>query len=193
MVALAIGMNERMNCAQPQQYGLARVGNPTGLRSDPSSRPGRCAAALRLAVLVLLACFFPFAQASPETARQEVFAAERAFARSMGDRNLSAFGGFIADEAIFFSGQGPLRGKPQIVASWSRYFEAPIAPFSWEPDQVEVLESGSLALSTGLVRDSRGQVIGRFNSIWRLESPGTWRVVFDKGSPPSAADKGAAP
>jgi hypothetical protein len=25
-------------------------------------------------------------------------------------------------------------------------------------------------------------LIARFNSIWRLEAPGTWRVVFDGGT-----------
>jgi hypothetical protein len=29
-------------------------------------------------------------------------------------------------------------------------------------------------------------VIARFNSIWRLEAPGRWRVIFDNGSPPTA-------
>ena len=69
------------------------------------------------------------------------------------------------------------------------YFATPEAPFSWEPDQVEVLESGTLALSTGPVRDPAGVVIARFNSIWRLEAANRWRVVFDKGSPPSPGPK----
>ncbi len=124
------------------------------------------------------------------TLQQQVFAAERAFARTMADRNVDAFAAFVADEAIFFGGgTAPLRGKAQVVSVWSAFFEGETAPFSWEPDQVEVLDSGTLALSTGLVRDPEGKVIARFNSIWRLEAPDVWRVVFDKGSPPGAADK----
>ncbi len=128
-------------------------------------------------------------QAVSSALQQQVFAAERAFARSMADRNPEAFASFIAAEAIFFDGRAPLRGKAQVVSGWSRFFEGEAAPFSWEPDQVEVLDSGTLALSTGLVRDPEGKVIGRFNSIWRLEAPGTWRVIIDKGSPPSAAER----
>jgi hypothetical protein len=48
---------------------------------------------------------------------------------------------------------------------------------------VEVVDSGTLAYSGGPVYDPSGKVVGRFNSIWRLEAPGTWRVVFDRGSP----------
>ena len=124
------------------------------------------------------------------TAQQQVFAAERAFAKSMADRRLEDFAKFLSDEAIFFGGKDVHRGKAEVVGAWSGFFEGAQAPFSWEPDQVEVLASGELALSTGLVRDPSGKVIARFNSIWRLEAPETWRVIFDKGSPPSAQEAG---
>ena len=52
-----------------------------------------------------------------------------------------------------------------------------------EPDIVEVLDSGTMALTSGPVHDPKGELIGRFNSIWRLEPDGRWRVVFDRGAP----------
>ena len=117
------------------------------------------------------------------TLQRQVTDAERAFARTMAERDHAAFASHLADEAVFFSGETPLRGRDAVAADWRRFFEGPAAPFSWEPDRVEVLESGSLALSTGPVYDPAGKVIGRFNSIWRREASGQWRVVFDKGSP----------
>jgi ketosteroid isomerase-like protein len=153
----------------------------------PSRRFGAAAAAVLLTVISATPLHAAgAAQASPQ---DQVFAAERAFAKAMADRDLPAFSVSIADEAIFFTRAAPLRGKPEVVASWSRFFEGARAPFSWEPDRVEVLSSGTLALSTGLVRDPDGKVIGRFNSVWRQEAPGVWRVVFDKGSPPEPGDK----
>lgn len=106
----------------------------------------------------------------------------------MAERDPQAFARAIAEEAIFFNGPIALRGKAQVVSGWAPFFEGKIAPFSWDPDQVEVLESGNLALSSGLVRNAEGKVIARFNSIWRLQAPGVWRVVFDKGSPPNPGD-----
>lgn len=126
--------------------------------------------------------------AAPESLQEQVVAAEIAFAKSMADRDLSAFTSYLSDEAVFFTGSNPLRGKAAIAAGWSRFFEGPAAPFSWAPDRVEVLHSGTLALSTGLVRDPSGKVVGRFNSVWRREAAGIWRVVFDKGSPPEPGD-----
>lgn len=115
--------------------------------------------------------------------RDEVLAAERAFARTMERRDLASFAEFVAKEAVFFNGPTSLRGRQAVVDGWSRYFAVKDAPFSWEPDAVEVLDSGALALSTGPVKDPSGKVVGRFNSIWRREAPGVWRVVFDRGSP----------
>ena len=62
-------------------------------------------------------------------------------------------------------------------------FRGESIPFSWEPEQVEVLDSGTLALSTGPVYDPNGKLIATFTSIWRQEMPGKWRIVFDKGNP----------
>jgi ketosteroid isomerase-like protein len=139
--------------------------------------------------IALAGSAFDGAMGQSDSPREQVFAAERAFAKSMADRSLGEFSLYVSDEAIFFTDTVPLRGKPEVVAAWSRFFEAKAAPFSWEPDRVEVLQSGTLALSTGLVRDSSGKVISRFNSIWRKEAPGVWRVVFDKGSPLEPRDK----
>ena len=158
--------------------------NPIDLRHSRMSRIAK-----HFAVTTLLAIPWQVAMPAPDSPQQQVFAAERAFAKSMADRDASAFATHVSDEAIFFNGTGVLRGKQEVIAAWSRFFKDKAAPFSWEPDRVEVLQSGTLALSTGLVRDPNGKVIGRFNSVWRREAPGVWRVVFDKGSPAETPDK----
>jgi len=119
---------------------------------------------------------------SHEQATREVEATERAFAKTMADRDHAAFTTFLADETVFFGSKEPLRGKAAVAAAWKRYYEKPAAPFSWAPERVEVLDSGDLALSTGPVHDPDGKLIATFNSIWRREPGGVWRIVFDKGS-----------
>ena len=123
--------------------------------------------------------------------RSEVEATERAFARTMATRDLSAFATFIAEDAVFIEDPEPLRGRAQVVEGWKVLYAKPEAPFSWEPERVEVLASGQLALSTGPVHDPRGKLIGTFTSIWRREPGGAWRIIFDRGN--AACDCTARP
>ena len=148
----------------------------------PFSCPKRRTGTLAVVALTVLLVSLAAADDSAVDPALVVEAREIAFAKSMADRDIEAFATFVSDEAVFFNGSEPLRGKQAVVDAWSRFFEAPDAPFSWHPDVVVVLDSGTLALSSGPVYAADGSVIGRFNSVWRRESEGIWRVVFDKGS-----------
>jgi ketosteroid isomerase-like protein len=114
--------------------------------------------------------------------QRQVADTERAFAKTMADRDHAAFASFLSDETIFFSGAKVLRGKKQVADAWKRFYDGATAPFSWQPEVVEVLDSGTLALSTGPVRNPQGKLIATFTSLWRLEAPETWRIIFDKGN-----------
>jgi ketosteroid isomerase-like protein len=112
----------------------------------------------------------------------DVRAREVGFAKSMADRDFDAFRTFLHPDAVFFSGSEAIRGAEAVAAAWQPFFEGEVAPFSWAPDLVQVLESGDLALTSGPVRAASGETVGRFNSIWRRDRSGQWYVVFDKGS-----------
>ena len=79
----------------------------------------------------------PAPRASNADLVRQVAEAERAFAKTMADRDHAAFATFVSEEAVFF---------------------------------------------TGPVRNPSGKQVATFSSTWRLEAPGTWRVVFDSGN-----------
>ena len=139
-----------------------------------------------LLLVVAVLCAHAAESQTTEALAAQVRAAETAFAQTMAARDHDAFASFVADEALFFGNTSVLRGKAAVVAAWKGYFDGPRAPFSWQPETVEVLDSGTLALTSGPVRDSDGKQVGTFNSIWRREAGGRWKVVFDKGCPPCA-------
>ena len=140
-----------------------------------------CLASIALAALVGCASPPPPAPANQLALQRQVADTERAFAKTMADRDLAAFASFLADEVVFFNGPTPIRGKAAVVTAWRPYFTSPTAPFAWTPEQVEVLPTGRLALSSGPVFAPDGKQVASFTSIWRLEAPGVWRIVFDKG------------
>ncbi|HVT35443.1 MAG TPA: nuclear transport factor 2 family protein [Nevskiaceae bacterium] len=138
---------------------------------------------LLFACALLCGCTTMQTRVAPDraTLEQQVRDTEAAFARSMAQRDFEAFKGFLSDEAVFFSGSEPLRGRAAIERRWQHLFEGKQAPFSWQPDTVQVLDSGTLALSSGPVYGPDGKQTATFNSIWRRDADGVWRVIFDKG------------
>jgi ketosteroid isomerase-like protein len=160
-------------CTTTTTTTMAPAGNSMKINAPSKSKPPPPGTALE------------DAEAATAAATKQVIAVEQAFAKTMADRNFQAFVSFLSPEAVFFSGSRVYRGAAAIADDWQQYFVGSKAPFSWRPDHVEVLASGKLALSTGPVYQNRA-VVGRFSSIWRLDAPNTWHIVFDKGEPVSS-------
>jgi uncharacterized protein (TIGR02246 family) len=117
-----------------------------------------------------------------EVLARQVRTTETAFAATMAHRDLKAFARFLAPDAVFVD--DPVnRGPDAIVAAWRSYFEGAQAPFSWAPETIAVLDTGRLALSSGPVLSPDGKRVGTFNSVWRRERDGRWRIVLDHGCP----------
>ena len=133
-------------------------------------------------VLLALGIAGPAHAEASEDLREQVRRAEMAFAKTMADRDHAAFAGFLAEDTLFL-GRTTLRGRQAVAEGWKRFYEGKQAPFSWEPDRVEVNDSGTMGISTGPVRDPSGARVGTFNSIWRREKDGRWRIIFDNGCP----------
>jgi len=143
---------------------------------------------------ILCAALLGASSASAETnaeLKEQVRQTEIAFAKTLADRNPAAFASFLSSETVFMSNGRATRGAKQVTERWKGFFEGPRAPFSWAPENVEVLDSGKLALSSGPVRDPTGKRIGTFNSVWRREGKGQWKIILDNGCPACNCDSAA--
>ena len=126
---------------------------------------------------------FPVFAADPV---DEVRRAEVAFAKAFADRDAAKFFSFVADDATFLGGRTS-SGRKAIVDSWSRFFEGPVAPFSWGPERVSVDATGTLGLSTGPVFDPDGKHSGTYISTWTKQKDGAGKILFDSGGPSRSA------
>lgn len=113
---------------------------------------------------------------------------EIAFSQSVENGDIETFRSFLDADARFV-GSTVLRGPEAIVSAWSIFFADDGPEIIWRPQFVEVLESGDLALTRGPYRvrtkGPDGEVSeewGTFNSVWRKDAKGTWRVIFDAGN-----------
>ena len=136
--------------------------------------------------LFLLVFLTTAAMADPA---DDVRCREIGFSKSVENRDLRAFRSFIDTDARFISDQ-VRRGRSEISDGWSPFMEKDGPRIKWRPRFVEVLEDGKLAMTRGLYRisatnedGSESVAFGSFNSPWRLNDDGEWRVVFDAGDP----------
>lgn len=119
--------------------------------------------------------------------RQAVVCAEVSFSRAAERRDMGSFSGFLDEEARFVS-DGVSRGPAEVTAAWAPFFEDDGPEIRWRPAIVEVVADGTLALSRGTYRvrgiDASGSATeswGTFNSVWRRQPDGEWKVLFDAG------------
>jgi ketosteroid isomerase-like protein len=133
-----------------------------------------------LPFITLLVSFMSFASSISEL-ETEVKSVEADFAETMANRDFERFKMFLAADTIFFDGENQLRGSAAVAEVWKAYFTGAVAPFSWAPETAAVLDDGTLALSSGPVFDSQGKQIAVFNSTWRRQADGAWKIVFDRG------------
>ncbi len=115
---------------------------------------------------------------------------EEDFARAFVERNVARFAGFVAADARFTSAGKIREGKAAILEQWNRMMQDPNLTLTWSPDIVEVSQAGDLGFTSGpyevavkLKDGTIGRQRGRFASIWRRQSNGSYQIIFDIGSP----------
>ncbi len=94
---------------------------------------------------------------------------------------------FLDPEVRFVTGNVS-RGPEEVGQGWAGFFQPDAPKIRWRPAIVEVVANGTLAISRGPYRltsmsdDGQAQESwGIFNSTWRLNADGEWKVLFDAG------------
>ncbi|BDX38187.1 hypothetical protein CYCD_15420 [Tenuifilaceae bacterium CYCD] len=142
---------------------------------------------LILLSLVTLSCTNKNSMADKEKYKQEIIQAERDFAKMVKEQGMQAGFTFFADSnAVIRRGNETLmKGKKEIEENYRhpRYKDVVL---EWEADFVDVAESGDLGYTYGHynfeVKDSTGNPIkatGTFHTVWKRQSDGSWRYVWD--------------
>lgn len=139
---------------------------------------------LSIGVLCTLAmagfAMMPRAEEKP-TPLEAMITQERAFAKMAEEKSTrDAFLEFLADESLLFT-PGPTPGKMY-------YRNRPALPLklSWTPEFADVSAAGDLGYTSGPweIRKTAADPpssFGHFNTLWRLQKDGSWKVEVDMG------------
>ena len=132
--------------------------------------------------------------------RRKLMDVDVAFSRETAERGLEGFLSYFADDATIFPSNAPIvSGKTGIRAHYARAFSAPGFMMSWKPVRADLAESGEMGYTYGTfeisTRDTSGRQVsrsGKYCTIWRKQSDGSWKIIVDIGnsgdtpmSPPS--------
>ena len=144
-------------------------------------------------VLAVAAIVSPRAQAPAPNLRaaaDQIMKSDAAFAQSVADKNRDKFLSFIAEVTTFSGGTAnELHGRDAVMKAWSDFFMPDGPTLSWTPTKGEVIGAGDVGYTTGnslfRQKDKDGKVSerrGQYVTIWKKQSDGSWKVVFDTGS-----------
>ena len=116
--------------------------------------------------------------------KQEVMDTEKAFAKMVQEEGLhKAFVSYAAEDAVLKRNNKLIIGRKNID---TRYENQSSKTLSWEPDFVDVSNSGDMAYTYGQYTyssiDSSGLVVedkGVFHTVWKRQADDTWKYVWD--------------
>lgn len=142
-----------------------------------------------LLVLTIVSCNQPKVDIKAEGEKVMKLSKDWSEVASTGD--MEKIVSYWADDAFVMSaGQPPLNGKSAIRKMVEESFKMPGFRISWQPQSVEVSESGDMAylIENAQVSfiDSTGKSITVKNkavSIWRKQPDGSWKNAVDISTP----------
>ena len=154
---------------------------------------------LLVALIVVTACvpkaLPPKPIADDRDLQDQLFAADRAFAKAVADSGAPALNARLAAD-VARPGNGGLillRGKVPVAADMSSLFADPSKLVTWDPtdavayaDRVTGVTVGRYAL---VRRSTRTDTLarGRYLTLWRRQSDGRWQIILDTGWPDAPA------
>jgi ketosteroid isomerase-like protein len=125
---------------------------------------------------------------SMEKWKREIVDTEKEFAEMALEEGIpKAFLTYAAEDVVLMRNNSLIIGKESLQESYkNKESESGNVSLSWKPDFVDVASSGDLGYTYGkyvyTTTDSIGNakvVEGIFHTVWKRQSDGKWRFVWD--------------
>ena len=121
-----------------------------------------------------------------EKAKQEIIAAEKAFAELTQKEGVAAaFLAFADENAVLNRNEKLVKGKSEMKMHFEKQ-TTKIISLVWAPDFVEVSASGDLGYTYGEYQitylNKEGKEVqdkGIFHTVWKRQKDGSWKFVWD--------------
>ena len=128
---------------------------------------------------------------------EKIMQLSKDWSQTVATKDLEKIVSYWADDAFVMQpGQPPLKGKQAIRQMVEESFKIPGFSISWQPESVEVSDSGDMAYMIENAQvtftDSTGKQVIHHNkavSIWRKQADGSWKNAVDISTPDPSQKK----
>ena len=137
-------------------------------------------------IIVLIVLFFSQCKNSIELSKRQVLTTEKEFEKLAFQKGLAvAFYEFADDSAVIQREENIIKGKDAIRAFYQKSLLRNVS-LKWNAESVYVANSADLAFTYGRytfkaidLNDESVESKGIFNTVWKKQSDGSWRFVWD--------------
>jgi len=149
---------------------------------------------LVLIVVVVVAIFvFPYvhqtAWASPKATAETLKQLEGEFMKTAAEKGSQGYMSYYAEDSVELpNGAAIIPGKANIAKTMG-FLDDKNNRLSWTPVGADISASGDLGYTYGTYefrsedKDGKPTVeYGKYTSIWKLQTDGSWKVVLDMGN-----------
>ncbi len=141
---------------------------------------------------VLVTLLLAAAVCVAQTGSAALLKADRDFAQAVAQKGLDGWMSFMADNSVRL-GAPPVVGKEAIRAAMAESFAIPGFKLKWAPTRAAIFKGGNLGYTVGRYEatraNNRGETVtssGSYLTVWQKQKDGSWKVVWDGGSPDPA-------
>jgi ketosteroid isomerase-like protein len=126
-----------------------------------------------------------WAQSGEDTLLQ----ADRDFNKATQEKRLEGWMSFMADDVVLLRGKIVL-GKDAARADLKEQWDDLRMTLTWEPKRAQMFKSGKFGYTSGrwvynAVTEKNEKITrqGDYLTVWQKQADGSWKVVYDGGTP----------
>jgi ketosteroid isomerase-like protein len=131
----------------------------------------------------------PTVSASPQASADRLKQLEGEFMKAAADKGSAGYLSYYADAAVELPNGGPILSGKVNIAPGMVFLDDRNNQLTWTPVGADISAAGDLGYTYGTFefhsKDKNGNATidhGKYTSIWKKQSDGSWKVVLDMGN-----------
>lgn len=120
--------------------------------------------------------------------------ADRDFNKATQEGRLDGWMKFMADDVVLLRAKA-VAGREAVRKELEGDWADPNTSLSWEPRQAQMFASGNMGYTSGrwtykaVDKGEKLELHGDYLTVWKKQNDGSWKVIWDGGSPDPASQK----